>query len=95
MRKALNGLGYPVSHNKGRQWMREAGVAVCDRKKGHVMTNSNHKQPVFANCPRRQFSVSQLHQVYAADVRMGGPRKAGYPWPLLSTSIPGKSWAGA
>ena len=26
MQKALNGLGYPVTRNKGRQWMREAEI---------------------------------------------------------------------
>ena len=82
MQKALNGLGYPVSRNKVRQLIREAGVEVRYRKKDNVTTNSNHKQPVFANWLQRQFSVSQLDQVYAADVT--------YVWTQEGCFIPGR-----
>jgi len=68
MRKALNALGYPVSRNKARKLMREAGVKVRHRKKFKVTTNSNHKQPVFDNLLERQFDVPQPDQVYASDV---------------------------
>ena len=68
MKKALNALGYPVSRNKARKLMREAGVQVRHRKKFKVTTNSNHKQPVFDNLVERQFDVPQTDQVYAADV---------------------------
>jgi transposase InsO family protein len=43
MKKALNALGFPVSRNKARKLMREAGVQVRHRKKYKVTTNSNHK----------------------------------------------------
>jgi putative transposase len=33
-----------------------------------VITNSNHKQPVFENLVQRQFEVAQTNQVYAPDV---------------------------
>ncbi len=68
MKRALNALGYPVSRNKARKLMREAGVQVRHRKKYKVTTNSNHKQPVFDNLVQRQFDVPQSDQVYAADV---------------------------
>jgi transposase InsO family protein len=68
MKNALNGLGYPVSRNKVRKLMREAGVAVRCRKQYKVTTNSNHTHPVFDNLLQRQFSVSQPDHVYAADI---------------------------
>ncbi|MCU7888110.1 MAG: IS3 family transposase [Candidatus Thiodiazotropha sp. (ex Lucinoma aequizonata)] len=68
IKKALNILGYPVSRNKARKLMREAGVSVKQRKKYKVTTNSNHKQPVFENLLERQFDVAQTDQAYAADV---------------------------
>jgi transposase InsO family protein len=68
MKKALNALGFPVSRNKARKLMREAGVQVRHRKKYKVTTNSNHKQPVFDNLLERQFDVPQPDQVYASDI---------------------------
>jgi transposase InsO family protein len=69
MKKALNTLSYPVSRNKARKLMREAGVAARQRKKYKVTTNSNHQQPVFENRLNREFDVAEPDQVYAADVR--------------------------
>ena len=68
MKKALNVLGYPVSRNKARKLMKEAGVKAKQRRKYKVTTNSNHKQPVFDNLLNREFEVSRPDQVYAADV---------------------------
>ncbi|MCU7911618.1 MAG: IS3 family transposase, partial [Candidatus Thiodiazotropha sp. (ex Lucinoma aequizonata)] len=68
IKKALNILGYPVSRNKARKLMREAGVSLKQRKRYKVTTNSNHKQPVFENLLERQFDVAQTDQAYAADV---------------------------
>ena len=68
MKKALNALGFPVSRNKARKLMREAGVQVRHRKKYKVTTNSNHQQPVFDNLLSRQFDVPYPDQVYASDV---------------------------
>ena len=68
MRKALNALSFPVSRNKARKLMREAGVQAKQRKKYKVTTNSNHKQPVYENLVERQFDVAQTDQVYAADI---------------------------
>ena len=47
MKKALNILGYPVSRDKARKLMKEAGVQVKHRKKYKVTTDSDHEQPVF------------------------------------------------
>lgn len=68
MKRAMNGLGYPISRNKARKLMREANVPVRHRKKYKVTTNSNHKQPVFENLLQRQFEVAKPGQVYASDV---------------------------
>ena len=68
MKKALNALSYPVSRNKARKLMQEAGVQARQRKKYKVTTNSNHKQPVFENLVDRQFDVPQTDQVYVADI---------------------------
>jgi transposase InsO family protein len=68
MKKALNTLSFPVSRNKVRKLMQEAGVEAKQCKKYKVTTNSNHKQPVYDNLVDRQFDVAQLDQVYAADI---------------------------
>ncbi|MCF1458689.1 MAG: IS3 family transposase, partial [Shewanella sp.] len=68
MKRVLNALGYPVSRNKARKLMREAGVKARQRKKYKVTTNSNHQQPVFENLVDREFDVAEPDQVYAADV---------------------------
>ena len=68
IKKALNALGYPVSRNKARNLMREAGVQVKYRKKYKVTTNSNHKQPLFEHILDRQFDVSGPDQAYVGDI---------------------------
>jgi putative transposase len=68
MKKALNALSYPVSRNKARKLMRDAGVQVKHRKKYKVTTKSNHKQPVFENKLGRAFDVAGPNQVYAGDI---------------------------
>lgn len=68
MKKALNALSYPVSRNKVRKLMKEAGVAVKHRKKYKVTTNSNHKQPVFKNILKREFNVEGSNQAYVGDI---------------------------
>jgi putative transposase len=78
MKRALNALGYPMSRNRARKLMREAGVQVRHRKKYKVTTNSNHKQPVFDNLVKRQFAVAQTDQVYVADIPTSGHGKAGF-----------------
>ena len=68
MKKALNALSYPVSREKARKLMQEAGIQVRHRKKYKVTTNSNHQQPVFDNLLKREFEVTALDQVYASDI---------------------------
>ena len=68
MKEAMNALGYPISRNKARKLMKEAGTQVKRQKKYKATTNSNHKQPVFDNLLERQFNVEQPDQAYAADI---------------------------
>jgi transposase InsO family protein len=68
MKKALNALSYPISRNKARKLMREAGVSVRHRKKYKVTTNSNHKKSVFENKLNRNFEANGPNQVYAGDI---------------------------
>ena len=68
MKKALNALSYPVSRNKARKLMKEAGISARHKKKYKVTTDSNHKSPLFDNILKRQFDVKQIDQVYVADI---------------------------
>ena len=68
MKKALNALSYPVSRQKARKLMKEAGVKVLRRRKFKNTTNSNHQLPVFDNLLKRDFDVQRPDQVYAADI---------------------------
>jgi len=67
MKAALNALGYPISRNKARKLMHEAGVKARQKQKYKVTTNSNHNLPVFENLLNRQFDVEMPDQVYASD----------------------------
>jgi putative transposase len=66
--KALRALGYPVGRHQARSLMREAGVWVRYRRRYRTTTNSNHRQPVFENRLKRDFSVQGPNQVYAGDI---------------------------
>ena len=68
MKKAMNKLSFPISRNKTRKLMREAGVQVRHRKKYKVTTNSDHQQPLFDNLVQREFDVAEIDQVYVADI---------------------------
>ena len=68
IKRALNALSYPVSRQKARRLMREAGVMVRHRKKYKVTTNSNHKKPVFENVLNRGFQVGRPNQAYVGDI---------------------------
>ena len=68
MKSALNALNYPVSRNRARKLMREAGVQAKQRKKYKVTTDSNHNKPLFKNVLARQFSVDEPDRVYAGDI---------------------------
>jgi len=68
MKVALNALSYPVSRNKARKLMKEAGVAVKNRKKYKVTTNSNHKLPLYENVLDRDFNVSEPDRAYVGDI---------------------------
>jgi putative transposase len=68
MKRALNALGYPLSRQKARKLMKEAGVQVRQRKKFKVTTNSKHKQPLFENVLNREFDVAKPDQAYVGDI---------------------------
>jgi transposase InsO family protein len=68
MKKALNALSYPVSRNKARKLMQEAGIKVRRHRKYKATTNSKHSLPVFENVLARQFDVAQINQVYVSDI---------------------------
>ena len=68
MKRALNALGYPLSRNKAKKLMKEAGVQVRHRKKYKVTTDSNHQQPVFENVLDRQFDVAKPDTAYVGDI---------------------------
>jgi len=65
---ALQALGYPVKRYQARSLMREAGVWVRYRRRYRVTTNSDHRQPVFANRLERDFSARGPNQVWAGDI---------------------------
>ena len=65
---ALQALGYPVKRYQARSLMREAGVWVRYRRRYRVTTNSDHRQPVFANRLERDFSAGGPNQVWAGDI---------------------------
>jgi len=68
MKNALNALSYPVSRNKARKLMNEAGIKVRRKKPYKVTTDSDHALPVFPNHLKRQFTVDQPDQVYVSDI---------------------------
>ncbi len=68
MKNALNALSYPVSRNKARKLMNEAGIKVRRKKPYKVTTDSEHALPVFPNHLKRQFTIDQPDQVYISDI---------------------------
>ncbi len=68
MKRALGALSYPVSRQKARALMREAGVQARTKKKFRNTTNSNHKHPVYENLLNREFDVDKKDQAYVSDI---------------------------
>ena len=68
MKAALDAMGYPVSRNKAKRLMKEAGVYVKSRKKFKVTTDSNHAKPVFDNRLNRDFAPGGQNQAYVQDI---------------------------
>lgn len=68
MKAALNACGYPVSREKARNLMREAGVKARQKKKYKSTTNSNHNHPIFENLVNREFDVERPDEIYASDI---------------------------
>jgi len=68
MKVALGAMSYPVSRNKARRLMKEAGVLVKRRKKFKVTTDSNHVKPLFDNVLDRDFASDVPDQAYVQDI---------------------------
>ena len=68
MKVALSAMSYPVSRNKAKRLMKEAGVHVKSRKKFKVTTDSNHAKPVFDNRLNRDFTPGGQNQAYVQDI---------------------------
>ena len=68
MKAALDTMGYPVSRNKAKRLMKEAGVHVKSCKKFKVTTDSNHAKPVFDNILNRDFAPGGQNQAYVQDI---------------------------
>jgi transposase InsO family protein len=68
MKAALDAMGYPVSRNKAKRLMKEAGIHVKSRKKFKVTTDSNHAKPVFDNRLNRDFAPGGQNQAYVQDI---------------------------
>jgi putative transposase len=68
MKVALGIMSYPVSRNKAKKLMREAGVLVKRRKKFKVTTDSKHAKPLFDNILNRDFAPKGTDQAYVQDI---------------------------
>jgi putative transposase len=68
VRKAMNVCGFPITRGEARRLMKAAGVAVKQRKKYKVTTDSDHHKPVYNNVLNRQFDVALPNQAYVGDI---------------------------
>jgi len=68
MKAALSAMSYPVSRNRVKKLMKEAGVQVKSRKKFKVTTDSNHAKPLFDNILNRDFAPKGPNQAYVQDI---------------------------
>ena len=68
MAQGLRALGYPVGRDQARRLMREAKVWVRYRRRYRVTTDSDHRQPVFENLLKREFTVGAPNRVWASDI---------------------------
>lgn len=91
MKRALRALGYPVSRQKARKLMREAGITVRYRKKYKVTTSSRSLKTCWIGSFRRPGQIKPTCRTSP----MSGHRKAGCTWRLLSICSPEGLSAGA
>ena len=68
MKFALEIMSYPVSRNKAKKLMKEAGVLVKRRNEFKVTTDSNHAKPLFDNILNRDFAPKGPNQAYVQDI---------------------------
>jgi putative transposase len=84
MKFALGIMSYPVSLNKAKKLMKEAGILVKRRKKFKVMADSNHAKPLFDNILNLDFALKGPDQVYVQDITYIWTQKG---WLYLATVI--------
>ena len=80
MKHALRALSFPVSRQKARKLMKEAGVKVLQRKKYKVTTNSNHNMPVYETCLIDSLTSKRRIRFMPRISLICGLRRAGYTW---------------
>lgn len=68
IKKALNVCGYPVTKGQTRKLMVAADVAVRQRKKFKVTTDSNHAKPLYDNVLNREFQLKESDLAYVEDI---------------------------
>ena len=83
MKAGLNAMGYPVSRNKARKLMKQAGVQVKSRKQCKETTDSNHAKPLFDNILNRDCAPAGPNQAYVQDIT--------YIWTQQGCALPGRS----
>jgi len=66
--RAMNICGYRITRNEAKKLMEAADVAVKQRKKYKVTTDSNHNKPLFENVLDRNFKVLTPDQAYVGDI---------------------------
>lgn len=68
MKLALSIMSYPVSCNKAKKLIKEAGVIVKRRKKFRVTTDSNRAKPLFDDILNRDFAPKCPNQARVEDI---------------------------
>jgi putative transposase len=66
--KALQAQGYSIGRYATRPLMKQAGIVCYQRRRYQQTTDSQQAYPVAKNILNRQFQVTQLNQVWCADI---------------------------
>ena len=68
MAEEIEAHGSPCGRTKAGTLMKMAGVAVKQKRKFKVTTDSKHDFPVAPNLLNRQFEVKEQDKVYVSDI---------------------------
>ena len=80
IKAALGAMSYPVSRNKAKQLMKEAGVPVKSRTKCKVITDSTPAKPLFDTILKRDVAPRDQSRRLFRIVRISGHKRAGFTW---------------